>query len=56
MGRLVRGTPSEGACWKGFLQAVFNDDNKGLMANEKRCHRRPPVPSDERYVDGEREA
>ena len=34
----------------------FYDDNKGLEAHEKRRHPRPPVPSDERDADGEREA
>jgi len=49
----VRALAGRGFC---KLCKKFNDDNKGLEANEKRCHPRPPVPSDERYVDGEREA
>jgi len=32
------------------------DDNKGLEAHQKRRHPRPPVSSDERDADGEREA
>jgi len=34
----------------------FYDDNKRLKAHQKWCHPRPPVPSDERDADGEREA
>ena len=48
--------------WKlaggGFCKSCkkFYDDNKGLEVHEKRHHPRPPVPSDERDADGEREA
>jgi len=45
------GGVSAAKLWKKFY-----DDNKGLEAHEKRRHPRPPVPSDERDVDGEREA
>ena len=33
----------------------FYDDNKGLEAHEGQHHPRPPVPSDERDADGEKE-
>jgi hypothetical protein len=43
---------------RGFCKPCkkFYDDNKGLEAHQKRRHPRPPVPSEERDADGEREA
>jgi len=43
---------------RGFCKpcSKFYDDNKGLEAHQKRRHPRPPVSSDERDADGEREA
>jgi len=43
---------------RGFCKPCkkFYDGNKGLEAHQKRRHPRPPVPSEERDADGEREA
>jgi len=42
---------------RGFCKPCekFYDDNKGLEAHEKRHHPSPPVQSDEKDADGERE-
>ena len=58
LGRLVCGTPVRALAGRGFCKLCkkFYDDNKSLEAHEKRRHPRPPVPSDERDADGEREA